>query len=87
MIYVLYMLRTALLNVSMVVQYSGILRLATPIFGISNISNFNHYMIPQINVIVVVIATITVYYIALRNMGAFLNVFAKPGQLNLVSMD
>ena len=44
-------------------------------------------VIPQINVIVVVIATITVYYIAFRNMGAFLNVFAKPGRLNLVSMD
>ena len=27
--------------------HSGILRLATPIFGISNISNFNHYKMPH----------------------------------------
>ena len=28
-------------------QYSGMLRLATPVFGISNISNSNHYKVPH----------------------------------------
>ena len=28
-------------------KYSGVLRLATPVFGISNISNFNHYKVPH----------------------------------------
>ena len=27
--------------------YSGVLRLATPVFGISNNSNFNHYKVPH----------------------------------------
>ena len=27
--------------------HSGMLRLATPVFGISNISNFNHYKMPH----------------------------------------
>ena len=38
----------------------------------------------QIDSLILVIATVVVYCVVLRNMGAFLCVFIKPGWLNII---